>query len=325
MGQNLTNLYNYFWEKVNKVRGTALLKEYSDVVSKRNIPYGLNIIRHRFDVHYPANMDGKLPTIFNIHGGGYIGGCKDGNDRFCQELAKRGFVVFNVEYTPSGMDNKYFPTPIYEFFKFYKYMINETDFASRIDFKNTFMCGNSSGGHVASLIANIQANPNLKQEFNLQGGPPVKGSILICPTFGVYNFNGMFPKKPFHEIVFGALTDRDPLAEDLTHGLKVTTDCFPPSIMFSVKGDVLVGAHKKPFLKMAKELDLSVQHYQVTAGYELMHCSMIRYSKEYPKCLDKIAEFVNDAKDNNFVKGVHLGYIKEDYIKPTEQLYAFTR
>ena len=319
----LKKMYLKVWSTVDYFRGKALINDDSEIVSHRNLPYGNNILR--FDIHFPKNMEGRLPTIFNIHGGGYVTGYKDGNNRFCQELAKRGFVVFNVEYTPSGMDNKYFPTPIHEFFKFYKFMTEETDLGTIIDFNNVFMCGNSSGGHIASLISTIQSHPILKQEFNLQGGPPVKGSILICPTFGVYNFNGMFLKKHFHDVVFGPLCDRDPLAEELTHGLKVTTDSFPPSIMFSVKGDVIVGAHKKPFLKLAKELDLSVQHYQVTSGYELFHCSMVRYSKEYPKCMDLIAQFVNDAKENKFVSGVVQRYLKEDTIKPTEQLYERVR
>ena len=91
--------------------------------------------------------------------------------------------------------------------------------------------------------------------------------------------------------------------------------------MFSVKGDIIVGAHKKPFLNMAKTLGLSVQHYNVTEGHDLFHCSMIRYAREYPKCLDKIAQFVNDAKQNQFVEGVVFNQIKEQDIEPVEQFY----
>ena len=116
-------------------------------------------------------------------------------------------------------------------------------------------------------------------------------------------FKGLFPKKEFHEVVFGPKEDRSPLAE-FTHVLEVTTDAFPPSIMLSVNGDFLVGAHKNRFLKMAQELNLSVQHYDVCEGPQLFHCAMVDHAADYPKCMKKIANFVNDAKDNKFVKGI---------------------
>lgn len=312
----LKDVYLGLWVKVKKAKDkvTSLIGCEKDVISYRNLPYGDDLIHHRFDVHYPKNMQGKVPAIFNIHGGGYVAGEKEGNTAFCQELAKRGFAVFNVEYTPSGRHGKYFPTPIYEFFEFYNFVVEGTDLFDNIDFNNMFICGNSAGGHIASLIANIQSNPILKREFNLTGGPPIKGSILICPTLGVYNFNGWFPKKEFHEVVFGPDSDKTPIAE-LTHGLKVTTDAFPPSIMFSVSNDFVVGAHRKPFLKMAKQLGISVQHYDVTEGYKLFHCSLIDHPEKYPICLDKIANFINDAKENIFVKGVKCAQIQEEVPK----------
>ena len=113
------------------------INDDKEVISHRNLPYGYDIIHHNFDVHYPRNRQGeKLPAIFAIHGGGYVAGKKEGNTKFCQELAKRGFVVFNFEYTPSGKLKKYFPTPVYEFFDFYKFMTEETDIGTLIDYDN---------------------------------------------------------------------------------------------------------------------------------------------------------------------------------------------
>ena len=309
----LRKMYYKVWSIVDHVKGKILIPDDNAVISHKNIPYGNDLIYHNFDIHYPRTtkiMQEKLPAIFNIHGGGYVTGRKEGNNHFCQELAKQGFVVFNVDYTPSGKRNKYFPTPVYEFFDFYKFVTEETDLCELVDFKNVFLCGNSAGAHIASLIANIQTNPDLKQGFNLCGGPPVKGVVMICPSLGVYKFKGLFPKKEFHEVVFGPKEDRSPLAE-FTHVLEVTTDAFPPSIMLSVNGDFLVGAHKNRFLKMAKELNLSVQHYDVSEGPQLFHCAMVDHAADYPKCMDVIAEFVKDAKQNKFVKGVQRDTIKE--------------
>lgn len=306
----LRKMYFKVWSIVDHVKSKISIPDDNTVVSHKNIPYGNDLIYHNFDMHYPKNMQEKLPAIFNIHGGGYVTGKKEGNNHFCQELAKRGFVVFNVEYTPSGKRCKYFPTPVFEFFKFYKFLTEETDLCDVVDFNNMFLCGNSAGGHIASLIANIQTNPDLKQGFNLCGGPPVKGVIMICPTLGVYKFKGTFLQREFHDVVFGPKADRSPLAE-FTHSLEVTTDAFPPSIMFSVDGDVIVGAHKNRFLKMAKELNLSVKHYDVKEGSKLFHCAMVDHAAEYPICMNAIADFVNDAKENKFGDGIQRGVIKE--------------
>ena len=299
----LRKLYYKVWSIIDYINGKININDDSEVISHKNLPYGNDLIYHNFDIHYPKNTQAKLPAIFNFHGGGYVAGKKEGNTNFCQELAKKGFVVFNIEYTPAGKRNKYFPTPIYEFFDCYKFITEETDIGDLIDYKNIFLSGNSAGGHIASLIANIQSNPDLKQAFNLPGGPQVKGTILVCPSFGVYNFKGMFLKREYHDVVFGPEKERSPLAE-FTHGLEVTTDSYPPSLMLSVDGDMIVGAHRGRFLKMAKELKLSVRHYDVKSGFKLLHCSMVEHANQYPQCIDKIAQFINDAKENKFTEGV---------------------
>jgi len=308
----LRNLYYKVWSIIDYVSSKVKINDDSEVISHKNLPYGNDIIHHNFDIHYPKHRQGeKLPAIFVIHGGGYVAGKKEGTTKFCQELSKRGFVVFNLEYTPSGKEKKYFPTPVYEFYDFYKFMTEKTDIGDLIDYNNLFVAGDSAGAHIASLIANIQTNPILKEEFGVKGGPPIKGSIFICPSFGVYNFKGLFLKKEYHDVVFGPKKQRDPLSE-YTHALEMTTDTFPPSIVISAKGDYVVGAHKNRFLKMAKELGLSVQHYDVCSGHKLFHCSMIEHADKYPICIDKITRFINDAKGNIFTEGVYTDRIFEE-------------
>ena len=51
-----------------------------------------------FDAYYPAENDGKLPVIIDIHGGGWMYADKDLNIFYNQYLASRGFLVFSVSY-----------------------------------------------------------------------------------------------------------------------------------------------------------------------------------------------------------------------------------
>ena len=199
-----------------------------------------------------------------------------------------------------------------EFFKFYKHVSEESMFSGFIDYDNIFLSGDSAGAHIASLVSAIQTNPELKMEYGFPGGPKVKGLILMSPSFGIYNFAGLFPKKIYHEIIFGKQEVRDRMSM-FTHNLDVTTEDFPPTIMFSVKNDPVVGIHKKKFLKLAKELNLSMHHYEYVEGYSLFHSCMMNYPEQYPSCFDKIEEFVIDAKNNQFVSGVLQEEIREIY------------
>ena len=58
------------------------------------------------------------------------------------------------------------------------------------------------------------------------------------------------------------------------------------------------------FLKMAKELGLSIKHYDVCSGHKLFHCSMVEHADKYPICIDKIAQFVNESTNNKFNEGI---------------------
>ena len=70
------------------------LKEYMD------IPYNNRSgKRLLMDIFEPiANKGTELPVIVNIHGGGLIDGNKKFSAGFCRQLAKRGYLVFSLEY-----------------------------------------------------------------------------------------------------------------------------------------------------------------------------------------------------------------------------------
>lgn len=71
------------------------------VIEHRNISYRNRVGKELFmDIFEPANADpdAELPMIVNIHGGGLIMGSKNVSEGFCRLLAKRGFLVFSLEY-----------------------------------------------------------------------------------------------------------------------------------------------------------------------------------------------------------------------------------
>ncbi len=64
-----------------------------------DIPYlnsGLGC--HKLDIYRPKDCGEELPVIVNIHGGGMLLCTRKVNRPFCWELAKRGFLVFCLDY-----------------------------------------------------------------------------------------------------------------------------------------------------------------------------------------------------------------------------------
>ena len=53
---------------------------------------------HLMDIYRPTGVEGPLPVIIDLHGGGLVLCSKEVNRPFCAELARRGFLVFCVDY-----------------------------------------------------------------------------------------------------------------------------------------------------------------------------------------------------------------------------------
>lgn len=70
------------------------------LVEYRDIPYfNRNGKKLLMDIFKPdVDELTELPIIVNIHGGGLITGNKNNSEGFCRLLAKRGYLVFSLEY-----------------------------------------------------------------------------------------------------------------------------------------------------------------------------------------------------------------------------------
>ena len=53
---------------------------------------------HSLDVYYPEGHRGQLPVLVDIHGGGFMCNDKESTRLFGYHIARRGFLVFNLNY-----------------------------------------------------------------------------------------------------------------------------------------------------------------------------------------------------------------------------------
>ena len=303
----LKKIYSKVFKMFDKKHLKQKLKEHSetpsDLVGQLDILYGQDEVNNLFDVYYPKNMqNGKLPTIINIHGSGYVAGIKENCSRYCQLLSQKGYLVINMEYTKS--ETKGFPTPVYETFKLFEYLKANDEISKHINYDKLFLSGDSAGGHIATLVANILKSDDLKKRFDVESDIKVKGLILNSPVFGVFKFGKLkFLRKELEEVVYNEYYNNS--IKNACNNLELLNKDFPPCIIFSAITDVL-NIHTTILLKKAKNLDLSVYNYHFITGKNIGHDFTITYpeGKEGKYAIEKSDQFINNICNNSLEKKV---------------------
>lgn len=71
---------------------------------EKDITYLSNYEENTLDIFYPKDVDGPVPILFWMHGGGYVGGNKEGVAEFATYIAdanKIAVVAMNYEKAPN--------------------------------------------------------------------------------------------------------------------------------------------------------------------------------------------------------------------------------
>lgn len=191
-------------------------------------------------IHRPKGIDGKLPMVFYIHGGGWVLGDDTTHDRLVRELAAGipAAVVFPV-YTPSP--EAAFPQPTEELFAVLKYVVSHAD-ELRLDASRLAVAGDSVGGNMAIAMA-------LKAQK--EGAPKIGFQLLLYPvtdaameTESYHRFeNGPWLTKKamawFWKLYAPNSADRESiLSSPLTASAEQLKD-LPPALVITAENDVL--------------------------------------------------------------------------------------
>jgi len=141
------------------------------IIEYLDVPYQNRSGKQLFmDIFQPENVDPnhEFPVIINIHGGGLISGNKKNSVGFCRLLAKKGYLVFSLEYRliPAVL--------VYE-------QIDDVcagmDCAGRkmvdfnVDFTRIYLTGESAGAYLALYVAAMSKSKVLQDAI---GYPPTK-------------------------------------------------------------------------------------------------------------------------------------------------------
>ncbi len=213
-----------------------------------DIQYGPDKKWNVLDVYRRKDLDGKLPVLIDIHGGGWVYGDKELYQFYCMEMATHGFAVVNFTY---GLAPKFkHPSSMVDTNNVVKFVFENAE-KYGFDTSKVFFAGDSAGAHMAAMYANICTNPEYAKKYDFEVPHGMKPTALLL-NCGVYDIAG-FQKNPVGKVMGGMMKDLlgHKMTEedaDLLSPVNYVTSKFPPCYIMTANGDFLQ-TQPKPLMK----------------------------------------------------------------------------
>ena len=243
------------------------------LIEYRDIPYqnrsGKELL---MDIFQPDVEKGtELPVIVNVHGGGLIDGNKNLSAGFCRQLAKRGYLVFSLEYRL---------IPDVRVYEQFDDVCAGMDCVGRklvdfdVDITRIYMTAESAGAYLATYVAAMKNSKPLQDAI---GYPPTRMSFkalgLISGMFyttrgdllGWFLSRSFYGKDERSRAIAAYTNPENP--EIIYH--------IPPCYLITSKADIL----ERYTLDFAGELgNKGVEHYLRHMGSDpkLIHAFPVR-------------------------------------------------
>ena len=81
------------WKKNDDKRDSGLPHDLPEIKRVDDIQYGNDPKWNLLDIYLPKNIEGKIPVIINIHGGGWVYGTKETYQFYGLGMTKRGLLL----------------------------------------------------------------------------------------------------------------------------------------------------------------------------------------------------------------------------------------
>lgn len=209
-----------------------------DIARFDDILYGGDRHWQKLDVYRPRNAgEEKLPVIISVHGGGWVYGDKERYQYYCMSLAQRGFAVVNFTYRLAPEFK--FPAPLEDLNLVAGWTAaHAAEYG--FDTGHIFAVGDSAGGHMLALYADICTNPGYAAEydFKVPEGFALKAIALNCGVYRMAEAEDLDPdtRELMKDFLPGGGT-----AEELAgiSPVNYLTDRFPPVCYMTCTGDFL--------------------------------------------------------------------------------------
>ncbi|MBR1659053.1 MAG: alpha/beta hydrolase [Oscillospiraceae bacterium] len=237
-----------------------------DLAEQQDIPYGDPAAGLRADVVYPKHRETEtLPVVVFVHGGALVTGDRKSDRVFCQEFARRGFVVFSVEYRLVDRTDAFgMVSDLCEALAMVKTMLRR--FGG--DPCRVSLCGESAGAFLSIYAAAVQSDAIRRlfgcREYGLTISRLILFSGMIYTTEN--NPIGLVYRKELYREKSGDRAFLERIAPDNPEIMSL----LPPIFLVSSKADFLRG-HTLNYAGALKHNSHEYRLLYFPAGKELTH------------------------------------------------------
>ena len=258
------------------------------VMCRNDISYGPYGRNNLLDVYFPENTKGHLPTIVDVHGGGYVYGSKELYRRYCMDLARRGFTVINFNYRLAPKHK--FPSPLEDLNAVMTWITENAD-AYPVDVNRLLLAGDSAGAQLASQYAAIYSNAAYASLFSFKVPDIcIRGAALNCGMYDLTREDGDKRKGILLDYLGRKVAHDDPRLNVIG---AITAD-FPPAYIATSANDFLRD-RAEPFFNLLLKKGVPAQYkcYGTSEQKEVAHVFHLNIiHPEAVKCNDEECAFL---------------------------------
>ncbi|MCC8064310.1 MAG: alpha/beta hydrolase [Clostridiales bacterium] len=263
-----------------------------DIQRFDDIQYGPDPQWQVLDVYRPRAAQGqRLPVIVSVHGGGWVYGDKERYQFYCMSLAQRGFAVVNFTYRLAPEFQ--FPAPLEDTNLVFAWVLTHGE-EYGFDTSHVFGVGDSAGGHLLGLYANLCTNPAFAARFSFQP-PEGFAPTAIALNCGVYQISTDGAGDELNRLLMADLMPEHGTPEELEgiNVIKYITPQYPPTFFMTATGDFL--QNQTPLLQgalMASSVPCVFRFYGDASREPLghvFHCNI--KTEDAKRCNDEECAF----------------------------------
>jgi acetyl esterase/lipase len=187
----------------------------------------------KLDVYARRSAKGPVPTVVNIHGGGWVGGTKEGNNLQILPYIEMGFSVVNVEYRLARVALA--PGAVEDCRLALRWVMKNAK-TYNFDTSRIVVTGGSAGGHLALITGMLDSTAGFDSPKDWDQINPVLKVAAIVNWFGITDVKDLLsgPNRQNYAVSWiGSARDGEEMARRVSPLTYVRKD-LPP--IFSIHG-----------------------------------------------------------------------------------------
>nr|MDQ2901503.1 alpha/beta hydrolase [Acidobacteriota bacterium] len=202
-----------------------------------NITYlTANNYEAKLDLYERRNVSDAQPTVINIHGGGWVGGSKEGAISALMPWFEMGWNVVNVEYRLGRVSLA--PAAVEDCLCALRWVAAHAK-EHHIDPNRIVVTGDSAGGHLSLTTGMIPESAGLDRECP---GVPLPKVAAIVDFYGITDVGDLLdgPNRKSYAVAWmGSMPDRSEIAKRVSP-LTYVRPGLPPILMIHGDADPTV-------------------------------------------------------------------------------------